>query len=190
VTEAVTSEDGWTPAFDGQRPPFRDGNEAALTHGARSERRVGPLAAQIAAELLADPDTPTHLREPMFAMAVEAWARAEAICQLLRAFLDSKSIEDALTELTTETEDEDRDGGRTRRTSVARKVAAALDSSRRWEAHAANMRSKLGLDPATAAKVGRDLATSRYLEGATPLNSALDQIAAQRRKALTSGSAG
>ena len=37
----------WKPAFEGQRPPFLPGNEANLIHGARSERRVGPLAERI-----------------------------------------------------------------------------------------------------------------------------------------------
>jgi hypothetical protein len=44
----ASRENGWTPEFPGQRQPFTDGNEAAVTHGARSERRVGPLAEQIA----------------------------------------------------------------------------------------------------------------------------------------------
>lgn len=57
-------QDGWTPEFDGQRPPFEPGNEAAVTHGATSERHVGVLAARIAAELLTDPEVPDRLCSP------------------------------------------------------------------------------------------------------------------------------
>lgn len=160
-----------------------------MVHGATSERRVGPLAAQIAAGLLADAETPEHLREPVFSAAVQGWARAEAVCALLRDFLDGQDIEAALTETTKGAEKEEREGTTARRTSVTRRVTAALDASRRWEAHAANLRSKLGLDPVSAARVGRDLATSRYLQSATPLDAALDQIAERRRKALGPGAA-
>src|SRR5690349_12295127 len=90
---AVTQTDAqWTPAFDGQRPPFQPGNEHAVTHGARSERHVGPLAAQIAHDLLTDPDVPPHIREPLFAASVHAWARAEAVCRLLWAWLEDRDI--------------------------------------------------------------------------------------------------
>src|SRR4051794_9911753 len=41
----------WTPAFEGQRPPFEEGNEAATTHGAYSEQRLLPLAEGIYREL-------------------------------------------------------------------------------------------------------------------------------------------
>ena len=73
---AADAADGWTPEFAGQRAPFTGGNEAAVTHGAHSGRRAGPLAEQIARELLEDPETPPHVREPVFAAAVTAWARA------------------------------------------------------------------------------------------------------------------
>ena len=51
----------------------------SLVTAHRSERHVGPLAAQIAGDLLTDPDVPPHIREPMFAASVQAWARAEAV---------------------------------------------------------------------------------------------------------------
>jgi hypothetical protein len=181
------TDGGWTPAFDGQRPPWPAGNEAALTHGARSERYVGPLAARIAQELLDDPDVPKHIREPMFAAAVQAWARAEAVCQQLWAWLEGRDIVAGLTAAATTTEDETRSKGQTNRKSVTRSVPAVLDQLRRFEAHAANLRSKLGLDPASAARVARDLAARRYMD-ATPLASALEQM--EQRRALTAGSGG
>lgn len=179
------SASGEPPAW--QRPPFERGNTAAVVHGAFSERRTGPVADQIATDLLADADTPGHLREPVFAAAVMAWAQAEAVCQLLREFVSGRPIEAAMTEVTSGTEDEERHGDSVSRKSRVRRIASALDALRKWEAHAANLRSRLGLDPMSAARVGKDLATSRYLGGATPLAGALDQIAARRAKALEAG---
>ena len=184
MTEAASSEDGWTPEFDGQRPPFPPGNESAVVHGARSERHVGPLAAQIAAELLADPDTPPHLHEPLFTSAIEAWSRAEAVCRLLWAWVEGKDIMAALTDLATTTEDEETGKGKTHRRSVTRHMSSVLEMLRKYEAQAANLRGRLGLDPASAAKVGRDLAARRYMD-ATPLNAALAEI--EERRALAAG---
>jgi hypothetical protein len=58
---------------------------------------------------------------------------------------------------------------------------------RKYESIAMNLRSKLGLDPASAARVGRDLAVARRLDaGATPLEDALAAI--EERRALAAGS--
>lgn len=184
-----TAGDGWTPEFPGQRPPFPPGHEASLVHGAHSERHAGPLAAQIAQELLDDPDTPEHIREPLFQAAVQAWARAEAICRLLWAWLEGRDIMTALTDASTTVEDEETSKGSVHRVSRTKHLPAVLDQLRRYETHAANLRSKLGLDPASAAKVGRDLAMRRHLD-ATPLNAALAAIEENRRRAIEAGDAG
>lgn len=187
MTEAAGSQDGWTPGV--QRPPFAPENEGALVHGARSERKVGPLAARIVEELLEDPDTPEHLREPIFQASVQAWARAEAVCRLLFAWLADKDIVTGLTALATTTEDETHEGGRTNRRSVTKTIPAVQEQLRKAETLASNLRSKLGLDPASAARVGRDLALARHLSaGATPLDDALAEI--ERRRALTAGGDG
>lgn len=179
---------GWTPAFPGQRPPFERGHTASVVHGAFSKRVTGPLAEQIAADLLASEDTPAHLHEPLFAASVMAWAQAEAVCQQLRAFVGGQDLEDSMAELATEEQDEVRDRSGTRRTSTARRVASALDQLRKWESLAASQRARLGLDPASAAKVGRDVAARRYLDGhSTPLDTALEKIDARRRQALNPG---
>lgn len=182
--------DGWVPEFPGQRPPFTGGNEAAVTHGAHSERRVGPLAEQIARELLADPDTPPHVREPVFAAAVTAWARTEAVVRLLWAWLEERDILAALTDLTTEQEEQEtRKGSATRKTTI-RHIGSVLDTLRRYETLAASQRGKLGLDPASAARLGRDLAARRYLDAnATPLAAALTAIE-ENRRAITGGEDG
>ena len=185
MTEATSRQDRWTPEFGGQRPPFAPGNETAVVHGARSERHVGPLAAQIAAGLLADPDTPPHLHEPLFTSAIQAWSRAEAVCRLLWAWIEGKDIVTALADLATTTEDEESSNGKTHRKSVTRHMPSVLDMLRKYEAQAANLRGRLGLDPASAAKVGRDLAARRYMD-ASPLNAALAEM--EKRRALTAGS--
>jgi hypothetical protein len=187
VTATTASAGDWSPEFDGQRPPFAAGNESAVVHRARSERHVGPLAAQLAAELLADPETPAHLHEPLFADAVESWARAAATCRLLWAWIDGQDIMSALTDVTSAEEDEEADHGRVHRTSTTRHVPAALEMLRKFETLTANLRRGLGLDPASAAKVGRDLAARRYMDAA-PLTAALAEI--EQNRALTAGGAG
>ena len=158
-------------------------------HGARSERKVGPLAARIVEELLEDPDTPAHIREPIFQASVQAWARAEAKCKLLFAWLADKDIMTGLTALATTTEEETHEGGRTNRRSMTKTIPSVIDQLRREEILASNLRSKLGLDPVSAARVGRDLALARHLSaGATPLDDALAEI--ERRRALTAGGDG
>ena len=189
MTEAVSSQDTWAPEFDGQRPPFAPGNETSVVHGARSERHVGPLAARIVQELFEDPDTPPHLHEPVFAASVQAWARQEAICKLLFGWLADKDIMAGLTALATTTEDETQAGGRTTRKTVTKTISSVVDQLRRAESIASSLRSKLGLDPASAARVGRDLALARHLSaGATPLDDALAEI--ERRRALSAGGDG
>jgi len=186
VTESACSQDGWTPEFDGQRPPFPPGHELSMVDGHRSERRVGPLADRIARDLLTDPDVPPHIREPLFAASVHAWARAEAVCRLLWQWLADKDVMAGLTSATTATEDETQAKGKITRKSVTRTMPSVLDTLRRYEAHAANLRRALGLDPSSAARVGRDLALARHMNaGATPLDEALDKI--EQNRALPAG---
>jgi hypothetical protein len=171
--------------------PFGPGNQAAMTSGFSSERQVGPLADRIARELLEDAATPPHVREPLFAASVQAWARAEAAVRLIWEWLAERDLMTALTELTTSTEEEGKDGGGVvRRKATTRHVGSVLEALRKYETLAMNLRSKLGLDPAAAARVGRDLAERRYLDAnATPLAAALAEIDA-RRRAVTGGDGG
>lgn len=171
----------WTPEFDGQRPPFAAGNTTALVHGARSEATVAELAGHIAADLLARPDCPAHLHEPLFQSSIAAWSRAEAMVSLLWDYVSGQDVKAAITEVTTgiETEEAERKGKITRR-SAAKRVTSALDQLRRYETHAANLRARLGLDPASAARIGRDIAAGRHYGNATPLDQAVAELARQR----------
>lgn len=156
----------WTPEFPGQRPPFQPGHTLSMRHGAYSERRIGPLAEQLAADLLADPTTPDYLREARFAGAVLAWARAEAVVRLYLAWLDAQDLD-----------------------KPARGALAVLEALRKAEAAAATARSRLGLDPVSRAKLARDLATAGFMSrgGAEPLAAVAEVGRAALERARAAG---
>jgi hypothetical protein len=120
-----------------QRPPFAPGNAAALRHGAYSPRRVDPLAAELVERLAGDVD---YLRsEPAFAAAVWGWARAEARVQLVSEYVDEHGLLDPKG-----------------------KPRAAADLLVRLERLASEARSRLGLDPLSRARLGRDVSAGAF----------------------------
>ncbi|OJY53533.1 hypothetical protein [Pseudonocardia sp. 73-21] len=154
----MTPPDGWSPAFPGQRPPFEPGHTASLQHGARSERRVAPLAEEIETAARADPTWPPHLRGREYAAAVRGWARAEAMAELLWRYLADRDLDEALTALETTDTETEQHKGRARSMSRSRRTTAALDAWQRAQTTAAYHRRQLGLDPVSRAKLGKDLA--------------------------------
>ena len=156
-------------------------------HGARSPRKIAPLAEEIERELLADEATPDHLRRPEFGAAVRAWARAEAIVRLMWTWLAEQDVEDALTDVTKTAETEETSKGRTTRRSISRRVVSVLEQLRRYEAHAAALRRALGLDPLSAGRLAKDLSASRWYQGVSPLDRALSEIEATRQAAIEAG---
>lgn len=94
--------DDWTPAFPGQRPPFRPGNQwrvgagnhLATKHGANSPRYYLPLAKQIAAELRAQID---YLNTPRFKAPLQAYAEARARADLYQWWMESLPFEQQAT---------------------------------------------------------------------------------------------
>lgn len=164
---------GWVPAFPGQRPPFAPGNEAGRKfepgnalqerHGAYSPRRVDPLAAELVDLVLADPDT-AYLREARWRPALWAWARAEAQVQLLTEYLEQKatSADSGVGDLGDE------------------RVRAAHLLLHRAEARADRSRARLGLDPLSAARLGRDR-TAAALDAAQ-LMAGLERQEQERRR--------
>lgn len=156
--------------------PFAAGNEVSLVHGARSERHIGPLAAQYTEELLASPATPDYLQDPSYAGAVQAYCWTLAICVLLREWLSRQDIDAAMTDQTTLDEDEERRytkdpgedterGGSRRRTtrrSVSRHVSSVLDQIHKHETRAITLRRELGLTPLSRARLGRDLTAAKF----------------------------
>lgn len=147
----------WTPAFPGQRPPFEPGNELSTTHGANSPRKVAPLAAEIERAARTDPSWPGYLNDPGYGLAVASWARAEAVCRLLFDWLaEQDPAEWMASTLDSVTDTEKYDGGSQSRTR-ARRVGSVMEQLRAWESTAAKQRQRLGLDPLSRARLGRDV---------------------------------
>jgi hypothetical protein len=132
-------DSGWVPEFDGQRPPFAPGNELAVQHGVYSPRKVEPLAQELVDGMLADPGT-AYLREARWRPALWAWARAEAQVQLATEYLHEKAAQagNGVGDLADE------------------RVKSAHLLLHRAEARADRSRARLGLDPLSAARLGKD----------------------------------
>lgn len=123
---------GWTPEFPGQRPPFAQGNTLALVHGARSPRVVEPIALALRNEAI---EATPHLGDARWASELDAWARAEAKVVVLMQY---ESKVGALDE-----------------NGAPRSYLAELD---RAEKRAASARDRLGMNPASAARLASCLA--------------------------------
>ena len=82
--------------------------------------------------------------------------------RLLSEYLSSLELAAALAEMTagTETEVRDAPGRLTRRTALQR-VESAWAALHKAEVRAMNLRSKLGLDPVSRARLGADLAETK-----------------------------
>jgi len=145
-------------------PPFEPDNTAALTHGATSERKWRPIAEQLAADMLRE--APWLCRQA-FSLAVAAWAATEAKAALVDRWLDEHGL---LT-----------DDGDPR---------PANSLSDRLHARAITLRSQLGFDPVSFAKL---LATFAGVPGGEDALSALKAEGARlveaRSAALPAGTA-
>lgn len=170
----------WTPQNERQRPPFEPGNTAAEVHGAHSERRVAPLAAEIERAARALPSWPEYLDEPTYAPAVAAWCRAEAVVELLWRWLAEQDPLDALASTSETTTDVEEFRGGSRSRTKARQVESAVNQLGKWESHAARQRQRLGMDPLSRARLGRDHAAARVdvVEVLTRMAEQRDQDAA------------
>jgi len=153
----MTPATDWTPAFPGQRAPFQQGNTVAEKHGAFSPRRVDPLARTYVDLVRADPAV-TWLA-PVHGPALWAWARAEAQVQLLTEYLEKAAEEtsDGIGDL-----DADR-------------VRSAYLLLHRAESRATTQRARLGLDPLSRAKLGRDLASAGAADAVADLTRMREQ---------------
>ena len=172
-------------------PPFTEGHTRSTLSGYRSERQIAPLAAQIEAEELAKPGCPPYLHEASFRHTLSAWAWAEAIVRLIRAWLAEQDVTAWLSEHEEHEETEERTKDSTTRRGTLRRIQSQLDALHKAETRADTLRRRLGLDPAAAAKISRDLSQSRWYAGAvSPLDQALDRIAAERQAAIEAGSDG
>jgi hypothetical protein len=145
----VTGEDV-RPASGYSWASFEVGNSVGLRHGAWSDRNVDPRASELVEGLLADDDV-AYLRAPRWAAAVWAWARTEARVALVTEYLTGLVGAGRLGDLDDP------------------KVSAAYRLLGRFEAAAMQQRGRLGLDPASAAKLGKDVALGRRADAATEL---------------------
>ena len=165
MADAGAAASEWVPSLPRRYswPPFAPGHEVSVTTGAGSERRLGPLADLFVAALMADEATPDYVREPSYRWAVQAWGRAEAIVMLLSDWLSGMDVEAALTEVTEseETEERSKGGLKAKRTMRSRRVASVADQLHRHEVRAMQLRARLGLDPLSRARLGKDVASSK-----------------------------
>jgi len=142
----------WHPAVPGQRPPFAPGNTINLTHGATCPAKIRPRAEEIVRSVLEDALMPDHLRSPAFRFALQAWAEAEAAAAMLYDWICEQSIE----------------------TLVFPRLGATKAPVELWQTMAKTamtLRGKLGLDPASYARISKDLgiaenASENQLRGA------------------------
>lgn len=72
-------------------PPFDEGNLTALRHGATSPRLRDPLAAELVTQAL---EEVPYLAEVRYRAALHSWARCEAACILVEAWLAEQGITD------------------------------------------------------------------------------------------------
>ena len=81
---------------------------------------------------------PEYLTDPSFGPALRAYARAEAVCELLTEYLADQSMADA-----------------------TKGQMSLLEQLRRWTSSAQSLRRSLGLDPMARAALTKDLVTAR-----------------------------
>jgi hypothetical protein len=126
---------GYRPARGYSWEPFKPGNTKAMTHGARSERCITPLAAEIANQLMQEHP---RLRDPAFRGPVLEYSRLQAQVELLEKWTDDHGLIDE-------------------ETGDVRNAAQFLLKVRK---QAMNVADRLGLTPLAAARLGRDNAAA------------------------------
>lgn len=135
----------WKP-FGPDNPgrPAPKGSMRHLTHGAKAARIVDPVAKAIADDLMEQAQAPgstiAYLAELPYAAAVAAWARVEARIALVSTWLQKQGG----------------DLGRQGEVLPAARLLIELEAS------ALKHRSRLGLDPLSRARLGRDIAGTQF----------------------------
>lgn len=140
--QAVELDHDGTPLEPWQRPPFRPGHELSMKHGAYSPRRFEPLAEELVERTVTAASAPSSstpwLVEPSYRPALWAWARCEAQAQLLTEWLLDH-------------------GGAIDEDGQVQGAAALLE---RVERRGITLRSRLGLDPVSRARLSSDVASA------------------------------
>lgn len=146
----VQPDGSWVPAFEGQRPPFAPGNQLSrgnpgpVRHGAHAPRYINPLVQELVGSVLSDAAV-AHAHAPAYRHALYAWARAEAQVVLLTEYLAKagERTEDGVGNL------------------KAEEVRSAYLLLHRAEGRATTQRTRLGLDPLSRARLGKDVAAGQ-----------------------------
>lgn len=138
------------PARGYSWPPFEPGHERSLQHGAYSPRKVEPLAVEIRAAVLADPEL-AYLHSPRWQPAVWAWCQVEAQLQLLTEWLNVKgeAAGDGVGDLNDQ------------------RVTSAYLLQHRARAHADRLRGQLGLTPVSWARLMKDGSVAKAAQAST-----------------------
>jgi hypothetical protein len=146
----VINPDGtpWVPAFEGQRPPFQAGNSLAVKHGIASAVMVDPIAQRIIDEILSDPST-GYLTQARFGPSLRQYALAQAKVELLTNWVDEMPMD--------------------QQTYSGKGQTSPLELLRKWMATAQTWASRTGLDPMSAARLGKDISQSRQADAASLL---------------------
>lgn len=107
-----------------------------------SPARIKVLAQAIILRVLENPAMPDHLRSPLFRPSLDAWARTEAGLQMIYDWM-SDQIEQG--------------GTGAMMVPPMPGTKAPMETWMLLERSAATLRSKLGMDPVSYAKIARDL---------------------------------
>jgi hypothetical protein len=154
---------GMTPQpWPDRSKPFPPGNAVALVSGYRSPARVGARAEQIERDLLEDPSVPEYVKDPSYAGARQAYARAAAVAALLWDWMDAQDPEALLAAITTTDEDEQRKRGRTTKRTVSHRMESTFSQWDKAASRAANLYARLGMDPMSRARLGKDITAAKF----------------------------
>lgn len=138
----VQPDGSWVPVFEGQREPFARGNGLQVTHGAYSPSRVMERAELILERVLSDPEIPSQARSGKFRLTAVAFARAEAMSELLLEHLATLPPEEWTVP------------------PRAGAVKSPLDVWKTVDAHATRLRNDLGVSPVAYARIAASLGTA------------------------------
>lgn len=133
-----------TPTRGYSWEPFQPGNQVAVSHGAYSDRLVGPRALEIALNLTQDGAFPAYLAEPRYRPAVLAYCTTLARLERLETWLGAQATDGMPLELAENGE-------------VRGATRLLMDLEKQAERH----RQALGLTPLAAARLGKDVAAQR-----------------------------
>jgi hypothetical protein len=137
----VSDEQGGNPARRYSWAPFEPGHEVTLKHGARSPRVIGPIAAELIAEVIADEST-SYLAAAAYAPLLRRWAEVMAKTEVYGQWLAEQSPEQQTT-------------------SPKGGTRSPLEHWLGLVRVAAALSDRLGLSPLARAKLGRDFAVGQ-----------------------------